>query len=74
MSGFRAGGHSPTPCPEPRRFRDAEGWGQEKFAFEANIYRTQVSNIERGSRNTTIMVLKELAKPLGVTASELLEG
>ena len=57
-----------------RRFRDAKGWSQEKFAFEANIHRTYVSDIERGSRNPTIMVLEKLATPLGVTASELLEG
>ena len=57
-----------------RRFRDAKGWSQEKFAFEANIHRTYVSDIERGSRSPTIMVLEKLAAPLGVTASELLEG
>ena len=56
-----------------RRFRDAKGWSQEKFAFEANIHRTYVSDIERGSRNPTIMVLEKLAAPLGVSASELLE-
>jgi transcriptional regulator with XRE-family HTH domain len=57
-----------------RRFRDAKGWSQEKFAFEANIHRTYVSDIERGARNPTILVLEKLAAPLGVTASELLEG
>ena len=57
-----------------RRFRDAKGWSQEKFAFEANIHRTYVSDIERGTRNPTILVLEKLAAPLGVTASELLEG
>ena len=57
-----------------RRLRDAKGWSQEKFAFEANIHRTYVSDIERGARNPTIMVLEKLAAPLGVTASQLLEG
>ena len=57
-----------------RRFRDAKGWSQEKFAFEANIHRTYVSDIERCARNPTILVLEKLAAPLGVTASELLEG
>ena len=56
-----------------RRFRDAKGWSQEKFAFEANIHRTYVSDIERGARNPTILVLDKLAAPLGITASELLE-
>ena len=56
-----------------RRFRGAKGWSQEKFAFEANIHRTYVSDIERGARNPTILVLDKLAAPLGITASELLE-
>ena len=57
-----------------RRFRDEKGWSQEKFAFEANIHRTYVSDIERGSRNPTIMILEKLAAPLGVSASDLLQG
>ena len=57
-----------------RRFRDAKGWSQEKFAFEASIHRTYVSDIERGARNPTILIVEKLAAPLGVTASELLEG
>jgi transcriptional regulator with XRE-family HTH domain len=55
-----------------RRLRDAKGWSQEKFAFEANVHRTYVSDIERGARNPTITVVEKLAMPLGVTASELL--
>lgn len=55
-----------------RRLREQKGWSQEKFAFEANIHRTYVSDIERGARNPTITVVEKLAAPLGVTASELL--
>lgn len=55
-----------------RRLREQKGWSQEKFAFEANIHRTYVSDIERGARNPTIVVVEKLAVPLGVTASELL--
>lgn len=55
-----------------RRLREGKGWSQEKFAFEANIHRTYVSDIERGARNPTITVVEKLALPLGVTASELL--
>ncbi|MES2987903.1 MAG: helix-turn-helix transcriptional regulator [Pseudomonadota bacterium] len=56
-----------------RRLRDAKGWSQEKFAFEANIHRTYVSDIERGARNPTITVVEKLALPLGVSASDLLK-
>lgn len=55
-----------------RRLREAKGWSQEHFAFEANIHRTYVSDIERGARNPTITVVEKLAAPLGVTASDLL--
>lgn len=55
-----------------RRLREQKGWSQEKFAFEANIHRTYVSDIERGARNPTIVVVEKLAVPLGVTAAELL--
>jgi transcriptional regulator with XRE-family HTH domain len=56
-----------------RRLREAKGWSQEAFADEAGIHRTYVSDIERGVRNPTILVVEKLARPLGVTAGSLLE-
>lgn len=55
-----------------RRLREAKGWSQEAFAHEAGIHRTYVSDIERGARNPTILIVEKLAQPLGVTASDLL--
>jgi len=55
-----------------RRLREQKGWRQERFAFEADIHRTYVSDIERCARNPTITVVEKLALPLGVTVSELL--
>ena len=55
-----------------RRLREGKGWSQEAFAHEAGIHRTYVSDIERGVRNPTITVVERLAKPLMVTASDLL--
>lgn len=55
-----------------RRLRQAKGFSQEAFAFEAGIHRTYVSDIERGARNPTITVVENLAMALGVTASDLL--
>src|SRR3546814_13065898 len=37
------------------------GWSQEKFAFEADIHRTYISDLERGARNPTITVVEKLA-------------
>ena len=56
-----------------RRLRLQKGWSQEEFAFEANIHRTYVSDLERGARNPTIVVVEKLAISLGVTVSELFE-
>jgi transcriptional regulator with XRE-family HTH domain len=55
-----------------RRLREEKGWSQEAYAHEAGIHRTYVSDIERGARNPTIMVVEKLAKPLGVEAGTLL--
>ena len=55
-----------------RRLREAKGWSQERFADEAGIHRTYVSDIERGARNPTITVVEKLAKPFEVPASALL--
>lgn len=56
-----------------RRLRCEKGWSQEVFADEAGIHRTYVSDIERGARNPTIVVLEKLARSLGVSASNLLD-
>ena len=48
------------------------GWSQEDYADRAGIHRTYVSDIERGRRNPTITVVEKLAKPLHVSAGELL--
>ena len=56
-----------------RRLREEKGWSQEAYAEEAGIHRTYVSDIERGNRNPTVLVLEKLAAPFGVSASTLLE-
>lgn len=55
-----------------KRLRVKQGWSQERFAFEAGIHRTYISDLERGARNPSITILDKLAAPLGVTASELI--
>jgi transcriptional regulator with XRE-family HTH domain len=54
-----------------RRLREAKGWSQEAYAEEAGIHRTYVSDIERGARNPTIIIVEKIAKPLGVLAGSL---
>lgn len=56
-----------------RRLREARGWSQERYAFEADIHRTYVSEIERAKRNPTATMIEKLAKPLGVAPGRLLD-
>ena len=56
-----------------RRLRQAKGWSQEQFAFEADIHRTYISDLERAARNPTITVVDKLALCLGVKVGELLD-
>lgn len=56
-----------------RKLRKEKGWSQEAYADEVGIHRTYVSDIERGARNPTILIVEKLAQTLGVSASSLLD-
>jgi len=56
-----------------RRLREAKGLSQEAFAHEAGIHRTYISDLERGARNPTIMVVEKLTLALQVRSGELLD-
>lgn len=55
-----------------RRARKGLGLSQEDLALEAGLDRTYVSQVERGARNCTIIVLARLAKALQTTPDRLL--
>jgi transcriptional regulator with XRE-family HTH domain len=55
-----------------RRARKAAGLSQEDLALEAGLDRTYVSQVERGKRNVTIVVLARLASALRTTPDRLL--
>jgi transcriptional regulator with XRE-family HTH domain len=56
-----------------RRLREAAGYSQEAFADVAHIHRTYVSDVERGRRNPTILVVEKLATALHVQPGVLLD-
>ena len=57
-----------------RKNREAKLLTQEELAERAEIDRTYISDIERGSRNPGIKNIARLAKALGVTVAQLCEG
>lgn len=56
-----------------RRMRRVKKLSQEKLAFEAEIDRTYVSQIERGIINPSLLVLAKLASALDVDVVALLK-
>jgi len=56
-----------------KRLRNNKGLSQEQFAFEADLHRTYISDIERGNRNPTVTVLEKIANALDVRPGELLD-
>jgi transcriptional regulator with XRE-family HTH domain len=51
--------------------RDELGLTQEELAHKAAIHRTYLSDIERGTRNVSLVNIELLARALGVSLSEL---
>ena len=56
-----------------KKYRKEAGFSQEGLALECGLHRTYVSGVERGIRNPTVVVLEQLAAPLGIPAWRLLE-
>lgn len=56
-----------------RMLRAERQWSQEHVSFEAGLHRTYYSDLERGTRNPSIMMLEKLATVFGVTPCRLLD-
>jgi transcriptional regulator with XRE-family HTH domain len=57
-----------------REKRTALGLSQEAFADKCNLDRTYISGIERGKRNVALRNIQAIAKALGISIAELMEG
>jgi transcriptional regulator with XRE-family HTH domain len=51
--------------------REALGLTQEEFADRAGIHRTYISDIERGTRNLSLVNIERVAEALALKPSEL---
>ena len=57
-----------------RKIRLSKNLSQEQLAELSGLHRTYVGSVERGERNISIDNVEALAKALGVSAAELLDG
>ena len=55
-----------------RRLRTTKGLSQEELAFAADMKRSYLSDLERGTRNPSVRALGRLAAALAVEPAELL--
>jgi transcriptional regulator with XRE-family HTH domain len=57
-----------------RDLRKAKGFSQEVFAEQCGLDRTYIGGVERGERNLSLENIALIAKALGLTISELVQG
>lgn len=56
-----------------REQRERLGLSQEELGFRADLDRTYVSGVERGTRNPTLRIIAQLAKSLETPVSGLMK-
>jgi transcriptional regulator with XRE-family HTH domain len=54
-----------------REMRTARGYSQEGFAYRCGVHRTYETNLERGTKNPSILILAKIARGLCVEVSEI---
>lgn len=55
-----------------RKCRERKGWSQEQLAFEADLHRAYIGQIERGEKNIGLINLQKIAQTLKVRITKLL--
>ena len=57
-----------------RRERERAGFSQEALGFACKLHRTEVSLLERGARDPRLSTVVRLARGLGISVAELVDG
>ncbi len=55
-----------------KKIRQQKKMSQETLAFDSNIHRTYISDVERGVRNISIINIEKIAKALNVSLKQLI--
>lgn len=56
-----------------KKIRENKGISQEQLAFEANLHRTYISQIERGLKSITVKTLLKITQPLEIRIDEFIK-
>ena len=56
-----------------RRLRNAKGVSQDELAYDANVSRSYLSQLEKGTFYASLNVVGRLSEALGVEPAELLK-
>ena len=56
-----------------RKYRNKRKWTQEHLAFEADLHRAYIGQIERGEKNIGLINLEKIAKALNISVEKLLK-
>ena len=51
--------------------RTTKGWSQMELGFRADVNRNYISDLERGQRNVSLIIIERIAKALEVEIWEL---
>lgn len=57
-----------------QELRRTAGFSQESFAAECGLNRTYIGGIERGERNVSLRNIEVIARALGISIADLMEG
>ncbi len=56
-----------------KKYRSKKGWTQEELAYNANLHRAYIGQIERGEKSIGIRNLEIIATALGIKIADLLK-
>ena len=54
--------------------RKQRKWSQEDLAFNANVNKNYICDLENGRRNPSLEILERIAVGLGISLEELFKG
>ena len=56
-----------------KKYRQKKNLSQEELAFEADLHRAYIGQIERGEKNIGLINLEKIAKALGISIETLIK-